>query len=114
MTVFWYACENASNDFSRANGTVKSKRPAVGVSPCLTHVTCNMYMYEGRRVSLLARLHTHTNIVERAHANQAAQNLGPRGRTLYSSCGLLAKDSLQTAKLRLNEYTQKKLDRLSL
>ena len=48
-----------------------------------------------------------------AQANQAAQNLGPRGRTLHSSNGLLMTDSLQTARLRLNPQTQKKMDRLA-
>jgi len=48
-----------------------------------------------------------------AQANHAAQNLGPRGRTLHSSNGLLMTDSLQTARLRLNPQTQKKMDRLA-
>jgi len=47
-----------------------------------------------------------------AQANHAAQNLGPRGRTIHAATGLLAHDSLQTAKLRLNEASHKKLDRL--
>ena len=47
-----------------------------------------------------------------AQANHAAQNLGPRGRTIHAATGLLAHDSLQTAKLRLNEASQRKLDRL--
>ena len=46
-----------------------------------------------------------------AQANAAAQNLGPRGRTMHSSNGLLMTDSLQTAKLRLNARTQKKMIR---
>ena len=37
----------------------------------------------------------------------AAQNLGPRGRTLHSANGL------KTARLRLNPQTQKKMDRLA-
>ena len=48
-----------------------------------------------------------------AQANHAAQNLGPRGRTLHSANGLLMTDSLQTARLRLNPQTQKKMDRLA-
>ena len=48
-----------------------------------------------------------------AQANHAAQNLGPRGRTLHSANGLLMTDSLQTARLRLNARTQKKMDRLA-
>ena len=47
-----------------------------------------------------------------AQSNAAAQNLGPRGRTLHSSNGLLMTDSLQTARLRLNPQTQKKMDHL--
>ena len=47
-----------------------------------------------------------------AQANHAAQNLGPRGRTLHSANGLLMSDSLQRARLRLNAQTQRKLDRL--
>ena len=47
-----------------------------------------------------------------AHANQAVQNLGQRARTMYSANGMLAKQSLQTATLRLNAQPQKKLDRL--
>ena len=47
-----------------------------------------------------------------AQSNHAAQNLGPRGRTLHSCNGLLMTDSLQTARLRLNAQTQKKMDRL--
>ena len=43
-----------------------------------------------------------------AQSNQAAQNLGSKGRTLYSANGLLQNDSLQTARLRLNPQTQKK------
>ena len=45
-------------------------------------------------------------------SNHAAQNLGPRGRTLHSCNGLKMTDSLQTARLRLNAQTQKKMDRL--
>ena len=48
-----------------------------------------------------------------AQANHAAQNLGPRGRTLHASNGLLMTDSLQTSRLRLNPQTQKKMDRLA-
>ena len=47
-----------------------------------------------------------------AQSNHAAQGLGPRGRTLHTSNGLLMSDSLQTAHLRLNARTQKKMDRL--
>ena len=47
-----------------------------------------------------------------AQSNQAARNLGSRGRTLHAANGLLMTDSLQTARLRLNPQTQKKLDRL--
>ena len=47
-----------------------------------------------------------------AQSNHAAQNLGPRGRTLHSCNGLLMTDSLQTARLRLNAQTHKKMDRL--
>ena len=47
-----------------------------------------------------------------AQSNHAAQNLGPRGRTLHSANGLLMIDSLQTARLRLNPRTQKKIIRL--
>jgi len=47
-----------------------------------------------------------------AQANHAAQNLGPRGRTLHAPNGLLMTDSLQMAKLRLNDPTQKKMDRM--
>ena len=48
-----------------------------------------------------------------AESNHAAQNLGDRGRTLHASNGLLMTDSLQTARLRLNPQTQKKMDRLA-
>ena len=44
--------------------------------------------------------------------NHAAQNLGSKGRTLHTANGLLFADSLQTARLRLNPTTQKKMDRL--
>ena len=47
-----------------------------------------------------------------AQSNHAAQGLGPRGRTLHAANGMLMTDSLQTAKLRLNARTQKKMDRL--
>ena len=47
-----------------------------------------------------------------AQANHAAQQLGPRGRTLHTANGLLATSSLQTAKLALNDMSRKKLDRL--
>ena len=43
-----------------------------------------------------------------AQSNHAAHNLGSRGRTIHSANGLLAFDSLQTAKLRLNSASQKK------
>ena len=49
----------------------------------------------------------------KAQSNHAAHNLGPRGRTMHSSNGLLMSDSLQTARLRLTSQTQKKLDRLT-
>ena len=48
-----------------------------------------------------------------AQSNHAAQNLGPRGRTLHSANGLLMTDSLQTARLRLNSRTQQKMIRLT-
>ena len=48
-----------------------------------------------------------------AHANHAAQNLGPKGRTLYSANGLLMTDSLKTARLELKPQTQKKMDRIT-
>ena len=48
-----------------------------------------------------------------AQSNQAAQNLGPRGRTLHAANGLLMTDTLQTARLRLNPQTQKKMLRLT-
>ena len=48
-----------------------------------------------------------------AQSNHAAQNLGSRGRTLHAANGLLMTDSLQTARLRLNPMTQKKMDRLA-
>ena len=48
-----------------------------------------------------------------ASSNAAAQNLGDRGRTLHNANGLLFGDSLQTARLRLNEKTTKKMDRLA-
>jgi len=47
-----------------------------------------------------------------AQSNHAAQNLGNRSRTLHAANGLLMTDSLQTARLRLNPQTQKKMDRL--
>ncbi len=47
-----------------------------------------------------------------AQSNQAAQNLGPRGRTLHAASGLLMTDSLQTARLRLNAQAQTKMDPL--
>ena len=47
-----------------------------------------------------------------AQSNHAAHNLGPRGRTIHAANGLLALDSLQTAKLRLNSASQKKMNRL--
>jgi hypothetical protein len=46
-----------------------------------------------------------------AQSNQASQNLGSKARTLHSANGLLMTDSLQTARLRLNPQTQKKMDR---
>ena len=39
--------------------------------------------------------------------------MGSKGRTLHSANGLLQSDSLQTARLRLNPQTQKKMDRLA-
>ena len=48
-----------------------------------------------------------------AQSNHAAHNLGPRGRTIHSANGMLAHDSLQTAKLQLNAASQKKLDRIA-
>ncbi|MCP4006488.1 MAG: hypothetical protein GY725_20105, partial [bacterium] len=48
-----------------------------------------------------------------AQSNQAAQNLGSRARTLHAANGLLLTDSLQTARLRLNPQTQKKMDRIA-
>ncbi|MCP4201171.1 MAG: AAA family ATPase, partial [bacterium] len=48
-----------------------------------------------------------------AQSNQAAQNLGSRARTLHAANGLLLTDSLQTARLRLNAQTQKKMDRIA-
>jgi hypothetical protein len=47
-----------------------------------------------------------------AQANQAAKQLGSRGRTIHTANGLLATSSLQTAKLALNDASRKKLDRL--
>ena len=47
-----------------------------------------------------------------AQSNHAAHNLGPHGRTLHNANGLVAHGSLQTARLRLNNETQKKMDRL--
>ena len=47
-----------------------------------------------------------------AQSNQAAKNLGSRGRTLHTANGLLMTDSLQTGRLRLNAVTQSKMDRL--
>ena len=48
-----------------------------------------------------------------AQSNQAAQNLGSRGRTLHAANCLLMTDSLQTARLRLNARTLKKMDRFA-
>ena len=48
-----------------------------------------------------------------AYSNHAAQNLGSKGRTLHSANGLHLNDSLQTARLRLNPQTQKKMDRIA-
>ncbi len=48
-----------------------------------------------------------------AQSNHAAQNLRSHGRTLHAATGLLMPDSLQTARLRLNPQTQKKMDRLA-
>ena len=48
----------------------------------------------------------------KAQSNYAAHNLGSRGRTIHSANGILMSDSLQTARLRLNPQTQKKLARL--
>ena len=47
-----------------------------------------------------------------AQANHAAQQLGPRGRTIHSVNGLLATSLLVTARLALNDATRKKIDRL--
>jgi hypothetical protein len=47
-----------------------------------------------------------------AQANHAAQQLGPRGRTIHSVNGLLATSSLVTARLSLNDFSRKKMDRL--
>ena len=47
-----------------------------------------------------------------AQANHAAQQLGPRGRTIHSVNGLLATSSLVTARLALNDASRKKIDRL--
>ena len=47
-----------------------------------------------------------------AQANHAAQQLGPRGRTIHSVNGLLATSSLVTARLALNDASRKKMDRL--
>ena len=49
----------------------------------------------------------------KAQSNHAAHNLGPRGRTIHSANGLLITDSMQTARLRLNHQSQKKLHRLT-
>ena len=48
----------------------------------------------------------------KAQSNHAAHNLGSRGRTIHSANGILMSDCLQTARLRLNLQTQKKLARL--
>ena len=45
-----------------------------------------------------------------AQSNHAAHNLGTRGRTIHSANGIMAMDSLQTAKLRLNPASQKKME----
>ena len=45
-----------------------------------------------------------------AQSNHAAHNLGARGRTIPSANGFKARDSLQTAKLRLNAVSQKKME----
>ena len=47
-----------------------------------------------------------------AHANQAVQNLCQRARTMYAANGMLAKQALQTATLRLNAQSHEKLGRL--
>jgi hypothetical protein len=47
-----------------------------------------------------------------AQSNHAAQNLGSRGRTLHAANGILMAQSLQTARLRLNAQTQRKMDHL--
>ena len=49
-----------------------------------------------------------------AQSNHAAHNLGVRGRTIHSANGLLAMDSLLTAKLRLNSGAQKKMNRIAV
>ena len=48
----------------------------------------------------------------KAQSNHAAHNLGSRGRTIHSANGILMSDSLQTARVRLNPQTAKKLSRL--
>ena len=47
-----------------------------------------------------------------AQANHAAQQLGPRGRTIHSVNGLVATSSLVTARLALNDASRKKINRL--
>ena len=46
-----------------------------------------------------------------AQSNHAAQELGPRGRTLHAANALLATSSLQTARLRLTPEAMKTLER---
>ena len=48
-----------------------------------------------------------------SQSNHAAQDLGSKGRTLHAANGLIQNDSQQTARLRLNPQTQKKMDRLA-
>ena len=48
-----------------------------------------------------------------AQSNHAAQNLGPRGRTLHTANGLVMTSLLQTERLRLDPRSQKKMLRLT-
>ena len=48
-----------------------------------------------------------------AQSNHAAQNLGPRGRTLHGANGLHMTDSVQTTRLRLDAQTQTKMIRVT-
>lgn len=53
----------------------------------------------------------HDGFAVAAQSNHAAQDLGPKGRTLHAANGLVMTDSLQTARRRLNAQTQMKMDR---